>query len=338
MHKVFFIGIAVIILGGAFLYYSKDNKGALPSFINASISTYRTNQKYIIKKANQIVDSAATLEEAEQKAKGIKRSIAINTYTGEWVYCDLKPYFIMTDTALHDFENFYEAYKYAQNYNYDRIYYQTNKKVIWQRNAKLKGIKLQVPHVFQLPELPRGCEVTSLAMLLQYRGIKADKLKLAQEVKKDETNYVKGEKGRIYYGNPYDGFVGDMYDMSKKGYGVYHGPITELAQSYSPEGVIDLTGMAFEDMLYFIEQGNPVWVITNSTFKPLDETYFEMWHTPTGIVKITKKLHAVVITGFTETSVYINDPLGGKSNKSLNREDFKLAWEQLGNQAVTIIR
>ncbi|RUQ24224.1 hypothetical protein ELQ35_21975 [Peribacillus cavernae] len=39
----------------------------------------------------------------------------------------------------------------------------------------------------QYPELPRGCEVTSLAMLLHYYDVKVSKMELADKVKKDPT-------------------------------------------------------------------------------------------------------------------------------------------------------
>ena len=46
-----------------------------------------------------------------------------------------------------------------------------------------------VPFIKQLPELPRGCEVTSLAMLLQYKGVQVDKMQLASEIH-DKCLYV----------------------------------------------------------------------------------------------------------------------------------------------------
>ena len=180
--------------------------------------------------------------------------------------------------------------------------------------------------------------MTSLAMLLKYYGVNVSKMALAEEVKKDPTPYSKDKNGRKYYGNPYDGFVGDMYNKDKNGYGVYHGPIAELGKKYVGEDLIDITGVEFEDLLYFLSQGKPVWVITNATYKSLGDDQFEMWHTPTGIVKITKKLHSIVVTGFDEQYIYINDPLSNIKNKKTNRSDFQKAWEQMGNQAIIIAK
>lgn len=334
--KVFFIfTIIVIILGGAYFYYVQHNEEALPSFIN----THTTNKKYVIEKAGRIVASADTAEEAINKAKKYKRSIAINTYTDEWIYSEFNPFIIITDKAIHDFEDFREAITYAKINDYEKIYYKDNQTVIWERNPQFEEkIVLDVPLIQQNkePALPRGCEVTSLAMLLKYYNIDIDKMELAAKVKKDTTPYIK-ENGKIKYGNPYDGFVGDMYNTSNPGYGVYHGPIVELAQQYVGNRVVDLTGLSFEEITYILQQGYPVWIITNALYRPLDDSKFEIWHTPTGIVKITYKLHSVVITGVSENMIYINDPLSSSKNIKHNKEQFKKAWEQMGNQAIVIL-
>ena len=47
-------------------------------------------------------------------------------------------------------------------------------------NHKIQNVKC----IAQNPELPRGCEVTSLAMMLNYNGINVSKMELAKEVKK----------------------------------------------------------------------------------------------------------------------------------------------------------
>lgn len=333
--KTFLIAsILIILLGGAYLYYSKYNEEPLPTFINK----HTRNKKYIIKKAGKVIEYADTLEEAIKKAEENKRSIVINTYNNEWVYTDLKPFMVITDNAIHDFKSFEEALDYVKNNKYKDIYYKNDKNKIWTTNIELtKKEPLNVPLIKQYPELPRGCEVTSLGMILNYRNINVNKMTLAKEVKKDTTQYSVQPDGKIRYGNPYDGFVGDMYNWDNNGYGVYHGPIVELAKSYAGEAAIDLTGLTFEEILYAVELGNPVWVITNATFSPLRDSEFKIWHTPTGIVKVTSRLHSVVITGFNEEKVYINDPLKDKKNITINRESFKRAWEQMGNQAITIL-
>lgn len=334
MKKASIILIILVLIGGAAGYYIYINYPiALPNFIEKTSSDY----KYIIKRSGRIIAGANTQEEAIEKAKNISRSVAINTYTNEWIYSGLDIFLIITEDATHDFKTFEDAYAYAMRNEHTKIYFKSENKVIWEKVGSTKmDYPLNVPLIMQLPELPRGCEVTSLAMLFKYYGVNVSKLKLASEVKKDLTPYSIDEKGRKYYGNPYDGFVGDMYDTKKQGYGVYHGPITELGKQYFNEDIIDITGVAFEDILYFLSQKRPVWVITNATYKPLSDEYFEMWHTPTGIIKITRKLHSVVVTGFDDKYVYINDPLYSKANRKVSRDEFKAAWEQMGNQAIII--
>lgn len=326
-----FVIITVLLVGGTY-YYAQHKKEVLPSFIDASL----TNKKYIIQKAGKIVERADTKEEAIKYAKQYKRSIVINTYNDQWVYSSFKPFMIITDTAIHDFETFKEALYYAKTNHHSQIYYKDKDDLIWEEKVILEDKKLEVPLVLQMPELPRGCEVSSLAMIMEYSGIKVDKLELAKKIQKETDTYTK-KGNRIWCGNPYKGFVGDMYHLDQFGYGVYHEPIANLAKSYFGERVIDLTGLDFEDVLYFLEKGYPVWMITNSTFKPLEDALFEIWHTSSGIVKITYKLHSVVLTGIDKNSVYINDPLVSKKNISHEKEAFIKAWEQMGNQAIVII-
>lgn len=332
--KILICIVALIGLGGAFLYCSTNNREALPSFINK----HTTEKKYIIQKAGKVVNSADTLDEAIEKAEKAKRSIAINTYNKQWVYSDFEPFLVITENAVHDFANLKEAIKYAKKNEHSAIYYKNNTDIIWKSDySNLSKISLDVPLVNQKPELPRGCEVTSLTMIMKYAGIDIDKMTLATEIKKDTTPYQKTSK-RIYAGNPYDGFVGDMYNQNNFGYGVYHGPITELAKKYCSNNAVDLSDLEFEDILCVLQKGYPIWVITNGTYDSLDDSQFEFWHTPTGIVKITYKLHSVVITGFDDESIYINDPLSYSKNIKLDREKFRKAWEQMGQQAVAIIK
>lgn len=198
----------------------------------------------------------------------------------------------------------------------------------------MEEILLDVPVVKQYPELPRGCEVTSLSMLLQYAGISIDKMELAQNVKKDTTPFKKID-GIIYYGDPNNGFIGDMYNLENRGYGVYHKPIADLAKKYLPEQIVDLTGTNFIDLKGYLSKGVPIWVITNVTYKDLPNSFFQTWQTPNGPVEITYKEHSVLITGYDSNFVYFNDPITGTKNRRAKKEDFIKAWIQMGSQAIT---
>lgn len=193
---------------------------------------------------------------------------------------------------------------------------------------------VDVPVISQLPELPRGCEVTSLAMLLKFKGIEIDKMELAKLIRKDSTPYQIRE-GKVYFGNPNEGFVGDIYNLNAPGYGVYHKPIKELAESFLPDQVVDLTGSDFSDLELSISNELPVWVIINSRYQPLPSEEFRVWNTPKGEVTITYWEHSVVITGFDKKYIYFNDPLKGEKNKKAPKQDFISAWEQMGRQAIS---
>ncbi|ANB62210.1 C39 family peptidase [Anoxybacteroides amylolyticum] len=195
-------------------------------------------------------------------------------------------------------------------------------------------VLLDVPLIQQMPELPRGCEVTSLAMLLQDAGVQVDKTTLAKQIKKDPTPFQR-RNGKVYFGNPHNGFVGDMFSLETPGLGVYHEPIEELAKQYLPNRIVNLTGRDFTELQKYLSQGAPVLVITNSTFRELPESAFREWDTPNGTIKITYYEHSVVITGYDQDYIYFNDPLSGQKNKKAPKDDFLAAWVQMGKQAIT---
>ncbi len=191
---------------------------------------------------------------------------------------------------------------------------------------EVEEMLLDVPLLNQMdsPRLYNGCEVTSLAMILNYKGIQVTKNQLAEEITSVPLQYRNGE-----YGNPNSGFVGNM--ENGPGLGVYHEPIVELAKKYLEAA--DLTNSSFDQLVTEVANGNPVWVITTSTFAPVSE--FQTWQTPDGTVDITYKMHSVVMTGYDASSIYINNPYGTK-NQKVDRESFIEAWEQMGKQAVVL--
>ncbi|MDR7001023.1 C39 family peptidase [Neobacillus niacini] len=187
---------------------------------------------------------------------------------------------------------------------------------------------LDVPLINQMaePHLKNGCEVTSLAMILNYYGKKVTKNELAKRIKKVPLHYPHNLKG-----NPNIGFVGDMADGP--GLSVYNGPIFDLAKQYMGDKVINLTNRPFERILEKVSLGMPVWVITTMNFK--DDVKFRKWDTPQGTIYITFSGHSVVITGYDKNYIYVNDPYGYK-NRKVSRKDFIDAWSVMGKQAIAI--
>lgn len=188
---------------------------------------------------------------------------------------------------------------------------------------------LDVPHIQQLPELPRGCEVTSLAMLLQDAGVHVDKVELANKLRVLPYRDSNG-----VYGNMHEGFVGDMYHLDTGGIGVFAEPIYNLGKQYLGNRLINLTKQPVSAIYDAIENGSPVWVITTSTFSPLQDSDFLTWNTSQGQMKVTYRQHSVVVTGFDSDYVYVNDPLSDTPNTRVNRKLFEEAWIQMGSQAI----
>ncbi|MED0939303.1 C39 family peptidase [Bacillus mobilis] len=219
--------------------------------------------------------------------------------------------------------------KYVEKLTFFNI--QSGKKAEFSNNDE-KVILPNVPLIQQLPELDRGCEVTSLAMLLQYAGVSVDKMQLASEIKK--VNFL--DDG--VRGNPNEGFVGNIYTFSESGYGVYHEPLFQLAKKYLPNKAVDLTGKSIEEMYKSVKSGQPVVMITNATFAPLDEDEFTTWETNSGDVSITYNEHCVVLVGYDKEFVYIRDPLSESLDVKVPRDSFEEAWMQMGSQAISYVK
>lgn len=198
--------------------------------------------------------------------------------------------------------------------------------------ARPDAVILSAPVIRQNPELPAGCEITSLAMLLQYYGISKNKLDLVSEMKTDPTPIRFDRNGAIeYWGNPNVGFVGDV-TRKKIGFGIYHAGIYPLLHKYIPSAE-DLTGQTYEKLEEQIIKGFPVMVWTTINFQT-PKKWVE-WDTPIGPIRTTFSEHAVLLTGFDRQYVFVNDPLSGQKNLKIEKKQFIATWESLGKQALS---
>lgn len=194
---------------------------------------------------------------------------------------------------------------------------------------------LDVPLIEQNPELKYGCEVTSLAMLLQYAGFEIDKLELAYQVPKDNSKLIQSESGNIIrWGDPNKGFVGDMTGK-QKGYAVYDKPLEELMRKFLGYKTLNLTGKSFNSLLKQIDNDRPVIVWTTGDYQLPDR--WESWKYGNGeeIIKTPLDLHVVVLVGYDGRNVYLNDPLSGVKAQKVRKQTFINSWKALGKRALS---
>ena len=189
--------------------------------------------------------------------------------------------------------------------------------------------KLNVPLENQMPDLPNGCEVTSLSMLMNYYGIKVSKNELAETIQHVDS-FTDGGK---YRGNPHQGFV-DHMTIANAGWCVYNEPLYNVARKYTSH-IENITGSDFLSLLKLVSTGHPVMIITTTTFNKVNN--MQTWDTNTGKVNVTPSSHACVITGYSKPKkvVYVNNPYGYK-NQPVNWKNLQASYNQQGRQALYI--
>jgi uncharacterized protein YvpB len=186
--------------------------------------------------------------------------------------------------------------------------------------SQASTVILNVPVVRQNPELPAGCEVTSLTMALQYKGIHVDKMTLARKMPYTKT--LDPNKG--YVGSPYNG----------TGYTINPVKLQVLAKSYRSKSA-DMTGSSIAAIEKEVRVGNPVlvWftigyvdVYNLHHYKYLNGHKY-WWPQP---------LHCIVVTGASSSNFYINDPLNGKKNHAILKTRFNQIYIEMGKRALVV--
>ncbi len=193
----------------------------------------------------------------------------------------------------------------------------------------------------QRPELPRGCEVTSLSIMLHhYMETAPDKIQLASELDQQVDQYAEID-GVIHFTDMHTAFAGSMDDTSQPGLGVYIEPVYKLAKEYIhgdsvTKGVFDLSGMSFDQMLTLVSKEIPVLVIIPNRYRKVPDYAIEVWKTPSGFMEVTYQEHSVVVMGFDENYIYYSDP----SKEIIDKKplsEFKEGWESIGSQGMIIL-
>lgn len=171
-------------------------------------------------------------------------------------------------------------------------------KVIYSGTKVPKSYRMSVAVISQLPELPAGCEITAVTMMLRYKGASVTKGVLAEEMPR-ATN-----------GDPNTGFVGSPY--SKSGMTIYPPALMNLVKKYTGTSV-DLTGASTDKLKDYLSSGHPIVI----------------WGTYDGFY-----YHALLLTGYTENGFYYNDPWTG-TKRWMNNEQMLAHWNALDRRALT---
>ena len=190
------------------------------------------------------------------------------------------------------------------------------------------SVRLKVKNILQRPELPMGCEVTSLDIVLQYHGFDISKEQLSDK-------YL--PKGSVDGTSPNEAFIGNP--RSYGGWYCYSAPIVECANAYlqstgAKQSAVNLTGTKFEDLFYELVSGRPV--VIWGTLSMGSPSTRGSWYAGGRSYPRYINLHCLVMTGYDKKKglVYIADPRVGNRAFSISR--VKRVYEQMGSQAVVI--
>ncbi|WIV13326.1 C39 family peptidase [Proteiniborus sp. MB09-C3] len=196
-------------------------------------------------------------------------------------------------------------------------------------------VYIDVPTVMQNPELPNGCEITSLTSVLNYKGYNAEKTEMADVYLPKEAFYVKNEK--LYGANPYKSYAGNPRE--KNGFFSYAPPIVEAANSYldtvqGKEKPIDISNSTREEIIDYLNQGIPVVIwVTLDLSKP--KINYSWYLSDTGEkTDMPINLHCVVLNGYAGDNVHVMNPLKGQV--AYDADAFFQSYVELGSHAVIL--
>ncbi|MDF7639734.1 C39 family peptidase [Lactobacillus sp. ESL0791] len=166
----------------------------------------------------------------------------------------------------------------------------TKKAFYWIKKGKITGIKNKAKVICQRPELPTGCEMTAVTMMLNFAGKKVSKFTVAQKTPRNS--------------NPDKGFIGSPYQKYPGGYWVTPNGIKGVVKHYLGKAKV-LTGSG----LMAVEK------------KLLHSHLVVAW--VSGVDGFSN--HALALTGYHNGWIYYNDPWTGKK-ASMSQASFINHW------------
>lgn len=147
------------------------------------------------------------------------------------------------------------------------------------------------PAICQRPNLPTGCEMTAVTMMLQYAGVNISKEQVANETPKSN--------------NAYTGFMGNPY--SNSGYGLW----------VAPSGIASVVARHLGNVLNMTG-----WGIDSIKSQLINRHLVVVWQAHMHGFGT----HAITLTGFDGGGFFYNDPWTGQKNAHMTYGTFDWNW------------
>lgn len=167
----------------------------------------------------------------------------------------------------------------------------TNKAYYWvSRKGKIGGIKNKAKVICQRPEMPTGCEITAVTMMINFAGKKVSKFQAAKVMKRSS--------------NPNKGFIGSPYKKWPLGYWVAPKGVKSVVKHYLGKNKV-MTGCSMKAIKNKLLHSHLVvaWVGMFDGFPN----------------------HAIALTGYHKGKIYYNDPWTG-TKRVMRQSIFKKHW------------
>ena len=175
----------------------------------------------------------------------------------------------------------------------------TRKAYYWIKKGVVKGIKNYAKCISQRPELPTGCEMTAVTMMINFAGKKVSKLKIANETPRSS--------------NPNKGFIGSPYKVYPAGYWVAPGGLKGVVKKYLGKAkIMTSCGLSAIKNKLLHSHLVVVWVNGMDGFSN----------------------HALTLTGYHNQQLYYNDPWTG-AKAQINSATFTSYWSRDGYRALS---
>lgn len=202
----------------------------------------------------------------------------------------------------------------------------------------LPGSNSAVTLIYQNPELPNGCEITSLAILLDWAGYPIDKVELSDYWLPKQGFYR--SDGALHGADPNQNYAGDP-SSSSSGWYCFEGPILTAGNAYLSDQssylyAASLSGLTQEELEFWMDAGIPLAVWVTLDYSAPRTRSSSGWLLPDGTNYVPyTNLHCVVLAGWDGDNYRIANPINGW--QTISPDTFWSCFDAMGRRAVAVL-